>query len=164
MSDDLKSHFKTRAQGDAQSMAATYRANTALATLMTSLTDLKGKGFDVEVGNLKNTVPDQDGETYKAPVVLQTVKVTHNPGALRANKEAELTVTLDLDGKYSFEATGAVASDLSDTSVSNQAANNVQQWLVDVQAALGIDVLSTAMARQAERAEAKRERSNPKPS
>lgn len=162
MSDDLKALFERRASGDTQTLASEMQANTSLQKLVTSLDGLKGKGFEVEVGSVKTTTPTQDGSVYKAPVVGREIKVTHKK-RIRSNETASLTVTLDVNGEYGFKTEGAVTTELESTSVKTAAGNNLQKWLVDVQGAFGVDILSTAMARQEERAEAKGQRRNPKP-
>lgn len=164
MSDDLRTLFSERVESDTRLLAETFGNNNALKTLLTSLADLKGNGYKVSVDNLTASRFEQDGETYKAPVVHRTISVEGDA----VTQSTSLKVTLNVDGEYSFEAAGAVNESPASTTVSNQASNNVQQWLVDVQVEFGIDILGTAMARTEERAEvagaeAEKRKSRPKP-
>lgn len=150
MSEDLQAIFDERARSDQSLLVKSMNANTSLSTLLTSLEGLKGKGYQVEVGKMMSTPLEQDGVEYKAPVVSKNITIQSAD-----DKSSSLTVSLNVNGEYSFSVQGSAESKFEDTTVANQATNNVQQWILNVQGDFGIDVLATAMARQSERAEAK---------
>ncbi len=154
MADETKKLFRARAEGDVKVLKDAYIANGNLMVLLDSLNGLKGNGFTIEVSGLAAQKPVQDTQGYTPPTVSRAITL-RAPG----KGDSSLAVTLDLAGVYRFEFEASskgemAASKYADTTVGNQAANRVQQWLVDVQSAFDINVLGTALARANERTQA----------
>jgi hypothetical protein len=163
---DLQAARATRMANDVRTLSATWNRNELLEHTLSALNGLRGKGYQFEVEPVKYTAPDQTGETYAAPALIRTIRVTAGKNLVKSGKISTMNLTLDLDGRYSFDCDTGLAPRMEHTTISNLALNTVQAWLLDVQQKYNIQCmsdLSRQMARvEADKAKAAQKIPNPK--